>query len=119
MPNQNRGLVTGDCGLGCGGLTPAESDAFGGRDERRPAPGLVQAGLWSCVRCQGWPALLRVDLEISDSEASMVGVMVRFKSITLKYKKLYGFIFFQWFEMEFSDLSLTSQLKVPNLLVQV
>lgn len=86
MPNLNRGLATGDCGQGCGGLTPAESDAFGGRDERHPPPGPVQAGLWSCVRCRGWPASRRVDLEISDSKASMVRVMVRFKSITLKYK---------------------------------
>lgn len=87
MPNLNRGLATGDCGQGCGGLTPAESDAFGGRDERRPAPGLVQAGLWSCVRCQGWPASLSVDLDISDSEASMVRVMVRFKSISFEIQK--------------------------------
>lgn len=32
---------------------------------------------------------------------------------------MYGFIVFRWFEMEFSDLSLTSQLKVHNLLIQV
>lgn len=67
MPNLNRGLMTGDCGQGSGGLTRAESDAAGGRDERCPAPGLLQTGLRSCVRCRGWLELLRVNLQITHS----------------------------------------------------
>lgn len=35
MPNLNRGFEAGDCGRGCGGLTLAESDAFG--DKMRDA----------------------------------------------------------------------------------
>lgn len=68
MPNLNRGLMTGDCRQGCGGLTWPESDAAGGRDERCPAPGLHQTGPWSCVQCRGWLELLGVNLQIINSE---------------------------------------------------
>lgn len=62
MPNQNRGLMTGDCGQGYGGLTRPESDAAGGRDERCAAPGLHQTAPRSCVRCRGWLELLGLNL---------------------------------------------------------